>query len=227
MFWLIGGLLLVGVVFGPSVWVKQVLQKYSKPVDRYSGTGGKLARELLDRCGLQSVKVELTEAGDHYDPIAKCVRLSKEHMQGCSLTAITVAAHEVGHATQDRDKYAPLRMRTAMVALAIPAQKMGAGMLMLAPVITLLTRAPIAGVFMLMGGFLSLGTGTLVHMITLPMEMNASFARALPMLEQGDYLIEGDALHARRILKACAWTYVAASLMSLLNIGRWWAVLRR
>lgn len=218
---------MVGVVFGPSVWVKQVLQKYSKPVDRYSGTGGKLARELLDRCGLQSVKVELTEAGDHYDPIAKCVRLSKEHMQGCSLTAITVAAHEVGHATQDRDKYAPLRMRTAMVALAIPAQKMGAGMLMLAPVITLLTRAPIAGVFMLMGGFLSLGTGTLVHMITLPMEMNASFARALPMLEQGDYLIEGDALHARRILKACAWTYVAASLMSLLNIGRWWAVLRR
>ncbi len=227
MLWLIGGIVLVAAVFGPSLWVKRVLQKYSKPADRYSGTGGQLARELLDRCGLQSVPVELTEAGDHYDPIAKCVRLSKEHLEGNSLTAITVAAHEVGHATQDRDKYPALRMRTAMVALAIPAQKMGAGMLMLAPVIALLTRTPIAGVFMLLGGFLSLGTGTLVHMLTLPMEMNASFARALPMLEQGEYLIEGDVPHARKILKACAWTYAAASLMSLLNIGRWWAVLRR
>jgi len=63
--------------------------------------------------------------------------------------------------------------------------------------------------------------------VTLPMEMHASFARALPMLEQGKYLIQGDEPHARRILRAAAWTYVSASLMTLLNMGRWWAILRR
>jgi Zn-dependent membrane protease YugP len=66
-----------------------------------------------------------------------------------------------------------------------------------------------------------------VHLITLPMEMNASFARALPILEQGNYLKPGDAPHARRLLTAAAWTYVSASLMTLLNIARWWAIIRR
>ena len=98
---------------------------------------------------------------------------------------------------------------------------------MLAPVVTLLTRAPVAGLLMLLGGFLVLGLGTAIHLITLPMELDASFGRALPMLEKGGFLRSGDKRHARRLLTAAACTYLAASLMSLLNIGRWWAILRR
>ena len=79
----------------------------------------------------------------------------------------------------------------------------------------------------LRGGLLTLGTATLVHLVTLPTELDASYRRALPMLDEAGILIEGDRPHAERILRAAALTYVAASLMSLLNVARWWAILRR
>lgn len=227
MFYLILMITIIALVLGPAYWVKHTLAKYSHPDDRYPGTGGELARILLDWANLQAVKVEVTEQGDHYDPIEKAVRLTADKFNGKSLTAITVAAHEVGHAIQDRDGYLPLKLRTRLVQIAAPAEKLGAAILMLAPIIMVATRAPSAGALFLLGGLLTLGTATVVHLVTLPMELHASFARALPMLEQGKYLIQGDEPHARRILRAAAWTYVSASLMTLLNIGRWWAILRR
>ncbi|MDP1557759.1 MAG: zinc metallopeptidase [Nitrosomonas sp.] len=227
MFYLILMIFVAAIIFGPSYWIKHILEKYSYPEDRYPGTGGELARILLDWADLQQVKVEITEAGDHYDPIEKAVRLTPDKFNGKSLTAITVAAHEVGHAIQDRDGYLPLRLRTRLVQLAAPIEKAGAAILMIAPLIMVVTRVPMTGALFLAGGLMTLGTAILVHLVTLPMEMHASFARALPMLEQGNYLKQGDAPHARRILRAAAWTYVSASLMTLLNIGRWWAILRR
>lgn len=227
MFYLILILFFAVVIIAPSYWVKHTLKKYSYPEDRYPGTGGELARILLDWAKLQQVKVEVTEAGDHYDPIKKVVRLTPDKFNGKSLTAITVAAHEVGHAIQDRDGYLPLRLRTRLVQLAAPAEKLGAAILMLAPLVMAVTRLPVAGALFFAGGLMTLGTATLVHLITLPMEMHASFSRALPMLVHGKYLKEGDEPHARRILRAAAFTYVSASLMALLNIGRWWAILRR
>lgn len=227
MFYLILIVFFVVAIVGPSYWVKHTLEKYSYPEDRYPGTGGELARILLDWAKLQQVKVEVTETGDHYDPIKKVVRLTPDKFNGKSLTAITVAAHEVGHAIQDRDGYLPLRLRTRLVQLAAPAEKLGAAILMLAPLVMAVTRLPVAGALFFAGGLMTLGTATLVHLITLPMEMHASFSRALPMLVHGKYLKEGDEPHARRILRAAAFTYVSASLMALLNIGRWWAILRR
>ncbi len=227
MFYLIFIIFIVVLILGPSYWVKHTLEKYSYPENRYPGTGAELARILLDWANLQQVKVESTELGDHYDPIAKIVRLTPDKFNGKSLTAITVAAHEVGHAIQDRDGYLPLRLRTRLVQLAAPAEKIGAAILMIAPLAMVVTRAPITGALFLAGGLLTLGAATLVHLVTLPMEMHASFSRALPMLEKGGYLKSGDEPHARRILRAAALTYVSASLMTLLNIGRWWAILRR
>lgn len=227
MLYLILVIVIAALIVGPSYWVKHTLAKYSHPEDRYPGTGAELARILLDWANLQTVKVEVTEQGDHYDPIAKAVRLTEDKFNGKSLTAITVAAHEVGHAIQDRDGYLPLKWRTRLVQIAAPAEKLGAVILMIAPVVAVALRAPAAGALFLAGGLLTLGSAVVVHMVTLPMEWHASFARALPMLEQGKYLIQGDEPHARRILRAAAWTYVSASLMALLNIGRWWAILRR
>lgn len=217
----------VAVIIGPGLWVKYVLQRYSRPADRYPGTGGELARHMLDRLGLEDVGAEVTEQGDHYDPDARVVRLTEEKFNGRSLTAITVAAHEVGHAHQHASGYRPLLWRTRLVKWAAPGEKIGAGLLMMAPFVTLATRAPVAGLLMFLGGFLVLGLGSVIHLITLPMELDASFGRAMPMLREGGYLKDGDERHARRLLKAAALTYVATSLMSLLNVARWWAILRR
>ena len=220
-------LVLLALVFGPGFWVRRVIDRYSEPADRYPGTGAKLARHLLDLHGLQHVTVEETEDGDHYDPEAKSVRLTADKFAGRSLTAITVAAHEVGHALQDAQGYGPLKLRTHLVRIIQPVQKLGAGILMVSPFIGALTRAPGLGILMFVGGLLTLLSSTVVHFVTLPTEIDASFARALPLLEKHNILKKVDRPHARKLLKAAALTYVSASLMSLLNIARWWAILRR
>ncbi len=219
--------LILALIFGPGWWVRNVMSRYSNPADRYSGTGGELARHLLDRLDLEHVKVEETAEGDHYDPQEKAVRLTPDKLNGCSLTAVTVAAHEVGHALQDKTGFAPLKLRSRLVTMTRPVERLGAGILMAAPFIGMLTRAPSIGLLMIAGGFLSLGASTLVHLVTLPTEWDASFRRALPMLKHGEILHPVDLPHARRLLTAAALTYVAASLASLLNIARWWALLRR
>ncbi|MGI9222701.1 MAG: zinc metallopeptidase [Woeseiaceae bacterium] len=220
-------LLLLAVVFGPGLWVRRVMARYSTPEDRYSGTGEELARYLLDQNGLQSVTVEATEQGDHYDPMDKAVRLTDDKFTGHSLTAITVAAHEVGHAVQDAQGYAPLRIRSQLVRASQKIEKVGAAALIISPFIGAMTRAPGLSLLTFAAGFFTLATSTLVHFATLPTEFDASFARALPMLDKHDILKKVDRPHARRLLTAAALTYVAASLMSLLNIARWWAILRR
>jgi Zn-dependent membrane protease YugP len=220
-------LIVLGLVFGPGLWVRSVMARYSRPKDRYPGTGSQMARHLLDALGLNGVAVEETDKGDHYDPIAKVVRLTPANFGTGSLTAITVAAHEVGHAVQDAFGYPPLKWRTRLVTWMGPAEKLGAGLLMASPFLVALTRMPAAGMLAFAGGFLTLGVSTVIHLMTLPTEFDASFARAMPMLVKGDVLRPEDESRARRLLTAAALTYVSASLMSLLNIARWWAILRR
>lgn len=224
---LIAIVLLLAAVFGPGLWVRRVLDRYSRPADRYAGTGEQLARHLLDKNGLQHVKVEITEAGDHYDPADKAVRLTEDKFGGHSLTAITVAAHEVGHALQDHQGYAPLRLRTRLVKATRGIERVGAAVLIVSPFLGALTRVPSLGLLTFAAGFATLATSALVHLVTLPTEFDASFARALPLLDRHRILKNPDRPHARRLLTAAALTYVSASLMSLLNIARWITLLRR
>ncbi len=218
---------LLALIYVPGYWVRSVMKRYSEPDDRYGVTGGEAARRLLDLHGLEHVGTEATEVGDHYSPDEKMVRLSEANYSGKSLTAIVVAAHEVGHAVQDATGYPALHLRTRLVRWVGPVEKLGAFLLFASPVIVAVTRVPAAGGLMLLGGFLTLGTGLLVHLLTLPSEIDASFSRALPMLDEHDVLISGDERHARRLLQAAAMTYVSVALMSLLNVARWWAILRR
>jgi Zn-dependent membrane protease YugP len=203
------------------------LCKHSKPRPDYPGTGAELARHLLDQLDLTHIKVEATELGDHYDPEAKAVRLTPDKFNGKSLTAITVAAHEVGHAIQDRAGYQPFTERTRLVRVAQGAQKLGGIVMMGIPIAAALAQTPVAGVVVLVAGIATMGIATLVHLVTLPVEWDASFRRALPILQQKNYLSPEDELGARRILTAAALTYVAASLASLLNLWRWLAFIRR
>lgn len=203
------------------------MERYSQPADRYPDTGRVTARRLLDSIGLEHVGIELSESGDHYDPEKKMVRLLEQNLNGRSLTAVTIAAHEVGHALQDARGFAPLKMRTRLVRWVGPVEKTGALLLMATPLIIGLTRVPAAGLLMFLGGLLTLGSSVVIHLLTLPTEFDASFGRALPLLAEQGILKPVDEPHARRLLKAAALTYVSASLMSLLNIARWWAILRR
>jgi len=225
MHFVITALLIFALLFGPQFWARRTFKRYSSEQDHFPGTGGELARHLLDRFNMTEVKVETTERGDHYDPESKTVRLSSQNFSGKSLTAIAVACHEVGHAIQDKEGHGLLRLRTRLVKLALTAERIGSVTIFLAPVLTGIFKTPSIGMLMFLAGITSIFISTIVHLVTLPVEWDASFGKAMPILEEG-YVNEQERKAARKVLKAAALTYVAGSLAGLLNLWRWIRVLR-
>jgi len=220
-------LALIILIYGPQWWVGVTLRRYHQTQESFPGTGGEFARHLLDQYELKNVEVEAIEgAGDHYDPTALKVCLTEDKFNGRSLTSVVVAAHEVGHAIQHAMGYPPFLWRMRLVHLAHFAEKAGSFLMFAAPLLGLITRAPSAGVLVFLTAVMTLGMGLLVQLITFPVEWDASFRRAMPVLANG-YLTESQVPAANKILKACALTYVAGSLVGLLNFWRWMQFLRR
>lgn len=220
------GLVLI-LVYGPQLWVQWVLSRHNRvDEENFPGNGAELARHLLDLYDLQAVKVEVTDLGDHYDPQARAVRLSRDKFEGRTLTAITIAAHECAHAFQHDAREPMFQMRTRLAKASVMAQRIGSLLLFAAPFSALITRAPSAAALNIAGAFLIMGFAVVVQLLTLPVEIDASFKKALPVLSSG-YLSPKQLPAARSILRAAAFTYVAASLASLLNFWRWLALLRR
>ncbi|MDV7338217.1 zinc metallopeptidase [Terasakiella sp. A23] len=210
-------ILFVALIVGPSLWVKMVIRQHSKDRSDYPGTGGEFARHILDQLGLQHITVEPTNRGDHYDPMEKSVRLSPAHFDGRSLSAVAIAAHEVGHAIQDRDDYKPFVKRLKMVRIE-QFMVLGVRFLSLIP----LAGAVFSGVpqfaflillFFIMTGVVAFG----VRLINLDVEFDASFNKALPILENG-YLPPEDLPAARTILRAAALTYLSGALIMILRL---------
>jgi len=222
----LASLILLAVLFGPQVWVRRVLAQHGVDRPDLPGTGGELARHLLDEAGLRSVKVELTGDGDHYDPEEHAVRLLPQHHDGRSVAAVAVAAHEVSHAMQHARGEPAFTRRFDLVRKVIWFDRIASGVLLLAPVVFILVKAPVLLAFQLVLGLLLLAIRIIVHVVTLPVELDASFAKALPLLAHGQYLSPADLPAARTVLRAAAWTYVAAALATLLNVARWFRVLR-
>ncbi|MGE3643494.1 MAG: zinc metallopeptidase [Beijerinckiaceae bacterium] len=224
IFAILAGLVLMALIFGPQFWVQRTMRAHAQERADFPGTGGELARHLLDEAGLQTVAVEMTEEGDHYDPQARAVRLSAGNFAGRSVTAAAVAAHEVSHAVQDRDGYAPLYYRQKLVAHAATVQRIGSVLLVGAPLVFAVLRSPAVLAIEILAALAIMATTVAVHALTLPTELDASFKRALPVLK--NYLPEEDMPAARNVLKAAAYTYVAAALVSLLDVMRWFRILR-
>ncbi len=218
--------LVLTVVFGPQLWAHYILKHHSRHRAEIPGTGGELAIHLIENSKLEGVTVERIPQGDHYDPLTKIVRLSESVYDGKSLTAFVVAAHEVGHAIQDKFDYTPLKLRTRLVMLTQVSERIGATILVALPFVTVLTGVPATGTLLFFIGVSVLLVPVAVHLVTLPVEFDASFRRALPILALG-YVPRDELPAARRILTACALTYVAASLSALLNFWRWIYFLRR
>lgn len=209
----------LGLIIGPRIWVNRVLDRYDVSEDR-PDNAQEVARDLLDRHGLQSVAVELTELGDHYDPDARAVRLSRRTFDNTSLTAITVAAHEVAHAQQHSSRYPLFIWRNRLARVAEVTGMVGTVLIVAVPLAHLLTGRRLPPSLAGTAAVGVLGTAAATHLVALPTELDASFRRAVPMLRQG-LIADTQIEDARRILFACSLTYAAASFMGILHFLPW------
>jgi uncharacterized protein len=211
----LNGIILMIAIFGVSMaaqgYLTNTFKRYSQIRNAKDVTGAEVARDILDSHGLQNVRVEATPGflTDHYDPMKKVVRLSEVNYNSPSLAALAVAAHEVGHAIQDAKAYAPLIVRSTLASPLSIAANLGqlalfAGLFMLATSL---------GQTFLLIGIIGLGAVLLFHLVTLPVEFDAS-NRALAILEKNGYLSVQENQGARKVLTAAAMTYVVAALAS-------------
>jgi len=221
-------ILLFIILLFPQFWVQKVIKKYSEPIKTLPGTGGELAQHLVKRFKLDGVSIKKVENGnDHYNPETKTIALSESNYNEKSLAAVTIAAHEFGHALQHKTNYKPLLLRTNLAKFAAIAEKVASVILIASPFAFILAKIPAVGLIMLLAGFTIMCLPIILHIITLPVEFDASFNRALPILSEGEYLSSSTMPIAKKILTAAALTYVSASLSSLLNFYRWFLILRR
>lgn len=217
---------IAAIVLLPQIWVRRTMRRHDAVRADFPGTGGALARHLIAHFDLDRVGVEQTDKGDHYDPEARMVRLSADTYAKASLTAVAIAAHEVGHAIQHHRGEHGLKLRQALVGVAQITDRFAALFFIAAPVLALVARTPGAFLAMAAIGIGLLAIRVLVHLVTLPVEYDASFGKALPILREGGYLRPQDMDGARAVLKAAALTYVATALMSLIDLARWVRLLR-
>ncbi|MGO4736098.1 zinc metallopeptidase [Bosea sp. 2KB_26] len=226
MLYLVLAMLLIALIFGPQAWVRGQMRKHAAARPDLPGTGGELARHLLDRFSLAAVAVETTAAGDHYDPDARAVRLSPDNHDGRSITAVAVAAHEVGHAIQHAQGSSLFAWRTALARFLGVFDKVAMAILITAPLVMAVTHVPAIGLMQAGIAIAMLGVGLVVHLVTLPLEFDASFGKALPILSADGYLDGRDLPAARGVLRAAAFTYVAGALVGLLNFLRILRIIR-
>lgn len=193
--------------------VSSTFEKYLRVPAKIGLTGAEVAREILRQSGIYDVSVEVQggKLSDHYDPRHKVLRLSSEVYHGRSLAALGVAAHECGHAIQHDVGYAPLALRNAIV----PAAGIGSQMAFPLFFIGLLFRADT----LMMLGIMLFSLAVIFQMITLPVEFNAS-SRAVAVLENYGFIDRSERRPVRAVLNAAALTYVAATLMAVMQLIR-------
>lgn len=226
MLFVLAAIALVAVVVLPQAWVRFAINRHGVHRADLPGTGGELARHLLDRFGLSDVKVEQTDRGDHYDPEDRAVRLLPAHRDGRSVAAVAIAAHEVGHAIQHARGERALALRQKLAGVATMADRAAAVFFIAAPFLGVIARTPLAFAALLGIGVALLMVRVVFSLVTLPVEFDASYRKALPILKEGRYLDEKDMPAAKSVLRAAAFTYLAGALITLINLARWTRLLR-
>lgn len=193
--------------------VKRTYKKYAQVPASSGMNGAETARAILDQNGLYNVRVEETPGmlSDHYDPRDKTVRLSTDNYHGHSVAGVAVAAHEVGHAIQDQEAYAFLRIRHALV----PVANFGSNISWILILVGML--ANISGLLLL--GIVFMAAAVLFQVVTLPVEFNAS-SRAMDQLVSVGVIRNDEERETKKVLSAAAMTYVAAALVAVLELVR-------
>jgi|SRR5678816_776161 len=219
LYWLVIG---IGMVL--SIWAsmktKGTFHKYSEYTTRSRMTGAQVAEAILRDNNISDVQIVPIKGNltDHYDPRSKVLRLSEGVFGSTSMSAAGVAAHEVGHAIQHAQGYAPLKFRSAWV----PVANIGGGlsMFVLMGALFMGGAATVMGSKLALAGVLLFATTTLFTLVTLPVEFDAS-RRALATLKRGSYLAPDELTGAKKVLDAAALTYVAAFVTSALTLLYW------
>ncbi len=216
-----GGYLLVMIVGAlisgaAAIWVRSSYSKYSKKMSASGLTGAQVARMILDRNNLSNVRVEPVAGQwtDHYDPMRKVVRLSEGNFNSNSIAAVSVAAHECGHAIQDGSGYLPMKLRAGLFPIVNFAGQLWFPLFFMAIIVGIGTSLGSLFVQLAVIAF----AGVLAfHVVTLPVEINAS-TRAYGILTRYGMLSRTEADGTKRVLTAAAFTYIAAALTSLLTL---------
>ena len=196
-----------------QAWVQSSFRKYSSVQTKKGISGREMAERLLSVSDIHNVKVEELAGSltDHYDPSSKVLRLSQTVFSKRSVAAVGVAAHEMGHAIQDKVRYSPLVLRSTLVPIANIGSSFGPAL-------------AFAGFFFRFGLLINIGIilfscAVLFYLITLPVEIDAS-RRALKMLRSTNLLEEDELRGVRSVLTAAAFTYVASALTAIASLVR-------
>jgi Zn-dependent membrane protease YugP len=196
--------------------VKSTFNKYSQVKSQSAYRGVEAARRLLNEQGLQHVMIQRVagELSDHYSPREEVLRLSQSTYDSQSIAAIGVAAHEVGHAVQQKEHYAPNAIRSALVGPANIGSSFGPYLAMIGLFLNSET-----GRVVTMAGIILFSASVLFYLVTLPVEFNAS-RRALVLVENSGILSTEEIKDTRKVLQAAALTYVASALTAFMSLLR-------
>ena len=200
--------------------VKSTYAKYSQVLSRNGRTAAEITRAILDMNGLQNVKIEQVAGSlsDHYDPRTNVIRLSDTVRSDISVASIGVAAHEAGHAVQYAVGYGPIKARNAFLPVANLGSKLSLPLILLGIIMAV---EPLVSIGILLFSFV-----LVFQLITLPVEFNAS-RRALKTLSDNGILQGEELTGAKKVLSAAAMTYVAAALVSAMQLLRLLLINRR
>lgn len=206
-------ILAFSITFISQIIVSSSYSKYKKKLNNKDQNGYDVARKILDKNGLEDIMILETKGNltDHYDPTKKVIKLSTDIYHGSSIASVSVAAHECGHAIQDKDNYKPMRIRSKLVPTVNICTRIG----YLAILIGIIFSYTLIEI-----GIILLLSMLVFQLITLPVEFNAS-KRALIQLEDLNLIDKEEKKSTQKMLSAAAFTYVAALLSTLLEILRY------
>ncbi len=213
MFWIYFGIILLLPIYA-QFKVKSTYKKYSKIRSTSGMTGAQVARLILDQNGLHDVKVVESQGvlTDHYNPMTKIVALSTSNYHEASVAGTAVAAHEVGHAIQDKEAYAFLRFRHRLAPVASITSNASWVFIMIGIIFSSMNS--LLGI-----GIVLMAVGVLFQIVTLPVEFNAS-SRAMDQIVQLGIIRNDEEKQAKKVLSAAAMTYVAATAVAVLELVR-------
>ncbi len=217
------GIIGMALVFIPQMLVKNTYKKFAKIRTSNNLTGADVARSMLQGAGINDVLVEPTSGtlSDHYDPSKKVVRLSEDIYYGNSISSFGIAAHEVGHAIQDYQGYMPMKLRAGIFPAVQTGQMLGPLLIMAGLGLRYLAGMGEFTTLIALIGIALYGSVVLFHLVTLPVELNAS-SRAIKVLAGGGYLVDHREVDgAKKVLSAAALTYVAVALYALIELLYW------
>ena len=218
-------IVLLSISILPVIWINYVFKKNDEILPNMPFNGIEFGNQLIKELELKDVCLEKTLIGDHYDLDQRKVKVGEDRLRKKSLTSISIICHEIGHAIQHAENYTPLITRTKLVKNTLWINKIAFAVIYIGlPIIFATGYLPIIKVCILLI-LISLFIGVVIHLVTLEVELDASFNKAMPIIKKKIPAVYHDS--CRSILRAAAFTYVVGVFKNLISLRMIWTVLSR